>query len=217
MATVNERSLGVARLYGRAILTVAQEQGEAASLGAELDELLELAARDAELERFLASPVLERESRQRSLEKMLRGRASDLLVDSLQVINGKGRLDILSQIVAVYHDEYRKDLGQIEVDLRTAHELTERQRAELKERIGRTTGKEAHLVEVVDPELLGGLVVQIGDQKIDMSVRRDLELLSGRFAARLSAELLAGKEFATGGELAGNGAPESQDGRDEDE
>ena len=70
---------------------------------------------------------------------------------------------------------------------------------------------------MVDPELLGGLVVQIGDQKIDMSVRRDLELLSGRFAARLSAELLAGKEFATGGELAGNGAPESQDGRDEDE
>ena len=198
MASVEERSLGVARLYAKAMLEVATELGAATSLAEELDGVRESARQDPEFALFLSSPILEREQRRASLETLLRGRASDLLVDTLQVINKKDRLGILDQIIEVYHEEHREQLGQIEVKISTAVELTEAQRDYVRERVKVTAGKEAFLIEEVDPDLLGGLVVQIGDQKIDMSVRRDLELLSARFSERLSAELLSGTEFSTG-------------------
>jgi len=217
MATVDERSLGVARLYARSMLAVALEQGAAEELGDELDAVLEGAVRDREFGAFLMSPVLERDKRRQSLEKALRGRASDLLIDSLQVINRKGRLQILPQVVEEYHEAHRETLGQVEVRISTAVPLTEAQREDLHRRTRESTGKETFLIEKVDPNLLGGLVVQMGDQKVDMSVRRDLQLLSARFVRRLSEEIVGGGRFVTEGETAGDEAGGSHEGRDEEE
>ncbi len=101
--------------------------------------------------------------------------------------------------------------GEIEVRVATAVPLTEEQRADLRTRASSYTGKKAFLVERVDPDLLGGLVVQIGDQKVDISVARDLELLGAAYAKRLSSELLGGQRFAT--EI---DSTESEDGREEE-
>ena len=217
MASVNERSLGVARLYGKAMLAVAEEQGAAESLAEELEGVLDLADRDQDFALFLSSPVLEREKRRESLEAMLRGRASDLLVDSLQVINKKDRLSLLGQIFVAYGEAHRELEGQIEVHVATAVELTEEQRAEIREGTSLYTGKETFLVEKVDPELLGGLVVRIGDQKVDMSVRRDLELMSSRFAGRLASEAVSARGFAIESDVAAGPGGGSHDGRDEEE
>lgn len=211
MGSVDERSLGVARLYARAMLDVAEEQGAAESLAKELAEVVELSSRNADFEHFLSSPLLRAENRRGSLEAMLRGRASDLLVDSLQVINGKGRLSLLESILAAYEKAHRDLLGQIDVKITSAVELTGDQRAALRSRVSAYTGKEAFLVEEVDPELLGGLVIQIGGEKVDMSVRRDLELLGNAYARRLSAEFLSDHEFATDSD-----SEESHDGREEE-
>ena len=216
MATVNERSLGVARLYARAMLTVADEQGAAHTLADELGDLVAHAHRDEAFGRFLASPVLERGRRRESLERMLRGRASDLLVDSLQVINQKNRLAILDQILAAYHAAHRELLGQVEVYVSTAVPLSDEQRTDIRGRATRYTGKEVLLVERVDADLLGGVIVQIGDQKVDMSVRRDLELLASRFAARLSKEMLGGRRFGLENDAAAGQAGGPHDGRDEE-
>ena len=211
MASINERSLGVARLYARAMLTVAAEQDAAGSFSEELSDVVSLAARDEDFDRFLNSPVLDTDSRRESLEKALRGRASDLLVDSLQVVNSKGRLALLEQILVAYQQEHRTLLGQIEVKVSTAVELSDSQREQIRERASAYTGKEAFLVEQVDPDLLGGLVVQVGGEKVDVSVRRDLQLLSNAFAGRMSTEILAGKEFS-----AGSDSDESPDGEEEE-
>jgi F-type H+-transporting ATPase subunit delta len=211
MASINERSLGVARLYARAMLTVAAEQGVAESFSEELADVVTLAARDQDFDRFLTSPVLDADSRRESIEKTLRGRASDLLVDSLQVINSKGRLALLEQIFVAFEKEHRTLLGQVEVKVSTAVALSDSQREQIRARTSVYTGKEAFLVEEVDPDLLGGLVVQVGGEKADMSVRRDLELLSSAFASRLSTEILAGREF-----FAGSDSPESPDGEEEE-
>jgi F-type H+-transporting ATPase subunit delta len=147
---------------------------------------------------------------------MLRGRASDLLVDSLQVINRKDRLAILDQILVAYKAAHRELLGQVEVYVSTAVPLSDEQRADIRERSTRYTGKEVLLVERVVPDLLGGVIVQIGDQKVDMSVRRDIELLASRFAARLSKEMLASQSFGIEGDISADEAAGSHDGRDEE-
>ncbi len=212
MATVDERSLGVARLYAKAMLDIAAEQGAVDDLGDELDGMLDEMRRSPEFATFLASPIIERASRSASIEATMRGRASDLLVDSLQVINKKDRLAILPQIIEVYHEQQRERRGEIEVRLSTAVELNDAQREYVRERVKVTTGKDAFLVETVDTDLLGGLVVQVGDQKIDMSVRRDLELLSHRFEDRLEVELHREGAFSSDAD-SGDEASASEDGR----
>ena len=104
----------------------------------------------------------------------------------------------------------------VEVRVTSAVELTEAMRSYVRERARVTTGRDTYLVEKVDPDLLGGLVVQVGGQKIDMSVKRDLELLTARFAQRLSIELLAAEGFGTQGGDAGDDARASHDGREEE-
>ena len=215
MASINERSLGVARLYAKAMLLVAEDQGASESLGDELAELLEHAGEDEEFGVFLSSPVLERDKRRQSLEATLRGRASDLLVDSLQVINKKDRLSILDQILEAYGEAYRELRGQIEVKVASAVALTDEQRADFLERTAQATGKRPFLSETVDPELLGGLVAQIGDEKVDMSVRRELQLLGARLSERLSSEIIEGHRFVT--DSAAAGPAEASNGRDKEE
>ena len=217
MASVNERSLGVARLYARAMLAVAEEEGVAESLGEELERVLEQAGRDAEFGDFLSSPILERGRRRDSIEAMMRGRASDLLVDSLQVVNKKDRLSILGQILQAYREALRDLRGQLEVRISTAVPLNDEQRAGIVDRVTVVTGKQPYLIEKVDPDLLGGVVARIGDEKVDMSVRRDLELIGTKLTQRLTNELLRDSDFGSEGDLGGDEAADSQDGRDEEE
>nr|MDP9122938.1 F0F1 ATP synthase subunit delta [Acidobacteriota bacterium] len=104
---VDERELGVGRVYARAILDLAESQGAAESLLGELTDLAAYAAGNPEFESFLTSPLIEDGARVDVLEKIFRGRASDLLVDALQVVNRKGRIGLLRAIAQAYRQEYR--------------------------------------------------------------------------------------------------------------
>lgn len=211
MGSVDVRQLGIARVYARAMLDLAEEQQAAESLRDELVDLVAMSRTDADLESFLSSPVLDSDRRRQTLDTLLRGRASDLLVDSLQVINKKGRLSLLEPMLVAYQEELRVLRGEVEVKITTAVPLSDEQREDVRSRAAEYTGKKVFLVEQVDADLLGGMVLQIGNQKVDMSVSRDLELLRHSYAARLSSELLSGTQFATASDSA-----ESEDGREQE-
>ena len=70
--------------------------------------------------------------------------------------------------------------GQVEVKVTTAVPLTDEQRDNLKERPSRYSGRDSFLVEVVDADLLGGLVIQVGDSRIDGSLRTRLQSIGSR-------------------------------------
>src|SRR5436305_443733 len=90
------------------------------------------------------------------------GQASDLLLDSLQVINRKGRLGQLRAIAESYRAALRDLRGWVDVRVRTAVPLDDAQRTRLQEVMAASTGKKPTLIERVDPSLIGGLVVDVG-------------------------------------------------------
>jgi F-type H+-transporting ATPase subunit delta len=197
MATFNDKELALARVYSNAMLELAEAKGEADSL---LEELLDLSAfldKNAELEAFFSSPTVDTEARERSTEKIFRGRASDLLVDSLQVLNRNGRLDLLRAIVETYRLAHGELRGLVEVQVRTAVPLTDELRASIKDLFGRYTGKDAVLVEGRDESLIGGMVVQVGDRKFDTSVASRLKKLNDSLLERASLEIHGGKSYVT--------------------
>jgi F-type H+-transporting ATPase subunit delta len=203
MANVDSRETGVARVYARAMLDLAAAQGQEDELLAELQELGRVIENDAELATFLASPLVSSEARAEVLEKVFRRRASDLLVDALEVINHHGRLGLLPPIAAAYRDEYRELRGLVDVRVTTALPLSEAQRASLSKAIAKLTGKQPQLIERVDASILGGLVVEVAGQKTDTSLATRLHDVGTELAERAAQELHGGKRLFEGLEAAG--------------
>ena len=187
MAKVDDRKLGLGRVYARAILEVAEERGMAEQVRDELAALADYLDREVGLRDLLANPLTDEKVKERLLEKALRGRASDLLVDALEVVARKGRIDLLPAIAEAYRQEYRRVRNIVDVTVKSAIPLPPELRRRLLEAASRYTGKKAELEESVDPALIGGLVVQIGDEKIDSSVATSLRSL-GQALQRRGAE-----------------------------
>ncbi len=151
MASVDDRDLALGRLYGVPLLDLGEEQGQADDLLGELQEVVRLLDGNPTIEDFFASPLVDADDRRQVIEKVFRGKASDLLVDALQVVNRKGRLGFLRAIAEAYRLAYRDRRGLVDARVRTAVPLDEVLRAGLRQAIARFTGKQPTLDEKVDP------------------------------------------------------------------
>jgi F-type H+-transporting ATPase subunit delta len=191
----SEQEITTSRVYARALLKLTEEQGVAESVLEELDSLVEQADRDKAFASFLTSPLVEADDRQASLDRIFRGRMSELLLDTIQVMNRKGRMRLVSALGETYRDELEKLRGEIRVHVRSAVALDDAQRQQLSEAVSQYTSKQATLVESVDESLIGGVVLRIGDQRIDTSVAKQLSKLEEQMLGRVTQELHTGKSF----------------------
>lgn len=184
MPKVDDKQIGAARIYCRALLGLAEKNGVADDVRAELGEIAKLVAESPRFAHFIASPLVDPHDRERTIEKIFRGRASDLLVDALQVMNRKGRLALVPTLAEVYREEHEALRGRIEVRVISAVALTGEARERLRQTLARSTGRQVALVETVDAALIGGMIVRVGDQKYDASVRHKIRTLRGLFDER---------------------------------
>jgi F-type H+-transporting ATPase subunit delta len=191
----NEEELAVAKLYARSLLRLAQERGETGQVLEDIDNLESLLDAVPEFP-FMLSPLVKPETRARVIEKSLRGHFSDLLVDTLQVMNRKGRTGMGRALIEAYRREHEKRLGRIKARVATASPLSDDQRERIRETAERVFGTRVRIVEEVDESLLGGFMIQAGDLKFDGTVKKELENFSLRLQERASAEIHAGSLHA---------------------
>ncbi len=196
MPKADDKEMALAQVYSRAMHDLAHARGDAATLADELDELSGLIERDAQLANFMASPLIDASDRAQALEKLFRGKASDLLADALQVINRKGRLGLLGAIAEAYHLQHQEHLGRVDVHVRSAVPLEAGLRAKLVAAIEKHSGKQPELIETVDESLIGGMVLRIADEKIDASVAREIERLRRALRQRAEHEIHSSRRAA---------------------
>lgn len=190
MARFEEKYVGLARVYGRAALDLAKKQGETARFLDEMSDIVALAENDEAFARFVESPLIDPDDRKQSLENIFRGKAGDLLVDTLQVLNRNGRLVILPTLYEVCRRDRMAEEGRVEAKVTTAVALDDALRTKLHDALKKHTGKDADLTEEVDPALVGGLVVRIEDEKLDGSIRRSVGMIQAQLHERGSQEVL---------------------------
>jgi F-type H+-transporting ATPase subunit delta len=199
MSQIDERELAVARVYSRAMLDLAEARGRAETLLEELDELIAVLDSHPAIEEYLSRPAVALQDRRRVVEDLLRGKLSDLAVDSLQVICGKERLGLLRSITEAYRLDLEELRGEVEVHVQTAVPLTDRLRDELRATAAGISGKQVQLIETVNESLIAGLVLRIGDEKVDASAAKQLRQLSTQLQERASQEIQSGRAFAETG------------------
>ena len=175
------------------MLELAEAKGEADALLAELGSLSAYLDENREFDTFLSNPTVDVDAREKSLERIFRGKVSDLLVDSLQVLNRHGRLELIRAVTQTYRLAHQRLRGRVEARVRTAVQLTRKLRARISEWVGVHTGMEAELVETVDESLIGGMVIEIGDRKFDASVAARLRGIGESLLQRASREIYGGR------------------------
>ena len=198
MPKIDNKQITVAKVYSRAIYDLAKSRGEVEQLLAELRDVALLIERDPRFATFVASPLVDGEERAQAIERMFRDRASDLLVDALQVINRKDRLALLPTIAEACRLEHQAQSGRIDVRIKTAVALSDRLRRDLKLAISERYGKEPDLEEEVDASLVGGMVLQVEDEKVDSSVVRQIEKLRSTLHERAAKEIQRSRQETAG-------------------
>lgn len=139
-----------------------------------------------EFQLFLKSPVIKKEKKQEVLEVVFAKAIQPLTLQFLRLLTEKEREEMLLQIVDEFFQQQDARSGIAGVGVRAAIELSEEQTAQLKERFEVYTKKKVRLNFNIDKQLIGGLIVRIGDTVFDGSVKRQLELLEQRFVEEVS-------------------------------
>ena len=195
MAKLDHTYDAIADIYAGTLLQLSEAAGNSEKVQAELVELVELMDKVPTFGDFMLNPAIDADNRRAVLEKVFRGKLDDLSLDALQVINRKGRCEIVPLISERYRLQLEEVRDEVDVYVTSAAELPKKLRRKVQEAATRLAGKTARLVEKVDPEVLGGLVVRIRDQKIDASVFCQLGKLREALRERALHEIHGGKDY----------------------
>jgi F-type H+-transporting ATPase subunit delta len=195
-ATVfDEASYTVARNYAEALVNVAAKDGQVDAVLDELDEFVaDMFGPDRPYARVLVAPTIPTADKDRILVQAFQGQASSILMRFLRVLNGHGRLALLPQVARSARDLWDRRQNRVHVTVRSAAPLDEAQQGTLRDRLGRMIAATPVVHWQVDPDLIGGLVVQVGDQVYDASIRNGLRQLRRRLVEDKVYELQARRE-----------------------
>lgn len=200
MASEFDISQAAASIYADSLLQLADEAKQAEAIGEELADLSSLWKSEPAFASMMRSAAIDDDARRESLRKIFTGKLSQLTLNLLLVLNERGRSMILPAVCDAYRRQLTAKLNQQAVNVTTAVPLDDAQRKQLAAEVRRLSGKDAVFFEKVEPDLLGGMTVQIGDRLYDTSVRRRLRRLRGELLASVERTLLQGTaRFVTEG------------------
>jgi F-type H+-transporting ATPase subunit delta len=169
----------LARVYAEALLAAARKESEVRvdEVGAELAGFARGATASPAVATFLANPTVAKKAKAAALADALRAGGSDLFRGLIGVLVHNNRLGLLPGIAAAYRQLLDKRAGRVGVTVTAAVALSAAERDALVATLRGTLRREPVVSVRVDPELLGGMVVQVGDSVIDTSVRTRLQAL----------------------------------------
>jgi F-type H+-transporting ATPase subunit delta len=187
-ADVGREQIG--EIYAKALLGAAETAGQTAEVLNEFDDMVrDVLAPHPKLEAVLASLVVSPEEKLGVLDRVLGGRASPLLLNFLKVVSRHGRLDCLRAVHQQAHRLYDKLQGRVRVRLTTPTPLDQGQVNQITASLRAKLGGEPVLEAIVDPELIGGAVLRIGDTVYDGSVARQLQAVRQQMIDRSIHEI----------------------------
>jgi F-type H+-transporting ATPase subunit delta len=183
MASNESRNKPIATRYAAALLQLANRSGQANAVRDELKGLAEVLNASPTFAAVIADPGVSIAKRQSLLQRTFNGRVSPVLMNFLGLLNSKGRLTVLPQIINVYQDLLADEQGIVEVDITVSQRLTPEQLETARERVSAALKRTAVIHQYVDESIIGGLVLRVQDKLIDASVKFQLEQMRRQMLA----------------------------------
>ncbi|NLO89356.1 MAG: ATP synthase F1 subunit delta [Clostridia bacterium] len=172
---MSDRSL--ASRYAQALFLSAQEQDLLDQVEGDLRLVVDQVEKNEDLARFVDQQLIPPENKTEVIERIFKGKISNLSMNFLKLVFRKRRERYLREFLEEYVELADSARGIEKVEITTAVELSPQQREFVKNRLSEMINRKVKLIEKVDPKILGGLVVKIGDRVYDGSVINKLDSL----------------------------------------
>ncbi len=179
----------VARRYAQALTEEAQATDQLEAVDADVAVLTDALAGSRELRQLLGSPVVSRAKKEAVLTRLLDGHVGDLTARFVHLLVSKQREGDLADVLAAYSALRDERTGTVEARVHTAKPLSADEAERLKAALEAQAGAAVRMDLVVDPSLIGGMVVRVGDVVYDQSVKHQLETLRGQLIERAAVSL----------------------------
>jgi F-type H+-transporting ATPase subunit delta len=186
---VDVASQEAAAIYAKALLGAAETAGKAKQVAEEGLQIVGFLAEQPKFEAVLASELLGDDEKQGIITRVFASRFDKTLVDFLRVLSRRDRLGLLRPILRELDRQFHEAKGKVPVHVTTAAPLPREAGDKLVGTLRPLVGGEPVLKTAVDPSLIGGLVVRIGDTVYDGSVAQQLERLKSQMITRSVHEI----------------------------
>ena len=164
------------RIYARALFEAAQDEGRLDRVHADVRSLREAVEQVDELRALLENPEVDSRVKGDVLARVAQG-ADELVVNFARLLAEKGRAGELPEVADELDTLVAAEQQILDVELTTAHELSDKEFGRILGRIEEASGRKVQASRSVDPDLIGGIVLQAGSLRLDASVRGRLERL----------------------------------------
>lgn len=171
----------LAEVYARSLFEVADKHGNVPVIREQLGQFADVLAENRELQVFFFSPYFSTKEKEEGLGRAVEG-ADQTLTNFLGLLIEKHRMPAIFRIRRLFDEQSENHERILPVQITSAIPLDPATTDSLGERIGAQTGQKIRLNAVVDPEIIGGLILRVGNQILDASIRTRLERLRRQVA-----------------------------------
>ena len=180
------RLAALANTYAQALLDNVPDNEQAEEIADELDAIVRLLDEIEGFDALLTRAMLTKTQRDELVQRVFSGRVSELAEAFVTVLGRRNRLEVMRPAAMKFRQLLNIRKGLLEVHATTSAPLDEERRAEIAGMISEQLGSEIILIDHVDPDMLGGIVVRVGDRVFNASLATSIGKLSNRLARRIA-------------------------------
>lgn len=173
----------VASRYVKSLLSLAVEQGALEQVHQDMQLFNNICVSNTDFVRMLRSPIVKHDKKKDILEKIFKGKVHQLSLAIIDILTAKNREPLLPSIAKEFHAAYNEFKGIGKATVTTTIPVDAQLRGELERIVKKLSNKDKiELEEKVDPELIGGFILNVGDKQIDASIKSKLKILKVKFS-----------------------------------
>ncbi|GAA4720738.1 F0F1 ATP synthase subunit delta [Brevibacillus fulvus] len=165
----------IAKRYARALFEVAKERGLIDQMETELNDIVSVVNQSEDLNKILMHPHISADSKKQLFKDLFAAHVTAEVMNLLDVLFDSGRETELAAIVAAFIQQANEERGIADAVVTVAKPISEEEQARISEQFGKLVHKKLRIQTVIDPSILGGVVVKIGDRLYDGSIKSKLE------------------------------------------
>lgn len=171
----------IAEPYAQALLSLARDNGLLDRIGEDVSSLLNLAAESEELRNCLTNPIVKAENKKAILKQITGDQLHPYTQNFLMVLIDRGRIPFFEAILKQFQALVRELNQTVLAEVTAAVPLSDEQQESIRQRVmGMTQARQVELDVKIDPDLLGGVIIKVGSQIIDASLRGQLRRIGTR-------------------------------------
>lgn len=173
--------LRVASRYAKSLIELAAEKGVLEQVHEDMKMFTSVVSQNRAFQLLMRNPIVKSDKKLAVINGVFKGKVQEMTLAFFNIVARKNRESILEFVATEFEKQYNVMKGIQRASVTSAAPLSPALRQQLGEKLANETGKTIQLEEIIDPSLIGGFVLRVGDRQIDSSVKHSLRKLKNNF------------------------------------